>query len=205
MRKTLLLALIALSIGAQAQEIQTVFGGGGAYGGYGVLRNKFTTIDGQFANFNEIYGGVFVNHKFMLGIGGGATTNHIRVPESERFIDSEGLSYGYGQFGLMTEFVVASSKAIHVTFELMAGPGFTYQYHRYPWDNYDTNYEWRDHEFKWATVIEPGAQVELNLLRWMRFSTGVSYRKVIDSHSDYLTDSKLSGLSLNVGLKFGKF
>lgn len=46
---------------------------------------------------------------------------------------SKDLTWQYGQFGLMTEYVVGSDKAAHLVFQLFAGAGFTMQYDRYNW------------------------------------------------------------------------
>lgn len=200
--------LILLSHSSQAQDdINTVFTGGGLShsGGYGALVNKFTTIDGKFANITEIYGGWFINRKFMIGAGGGATTNRITVPDQWKAIEDEDLSYEYGQFGLVTEYVLGSNKTIHAVFHLMAGAGFTLQYIREGYNRY--YYEENDYrtDVNWFMVAEPGVQVEINLLKWMRFSPGLSYRFAQNSKFEGLSDNALSGTSVNLALKFGKF
>lgn len=200
--------LIVLSHSSWAQEeISTVFTGSGLRhsGGYGAIVNKFTTIDGKFANITEAYGGWFINRKFMIGIGGGATTNRITVPDQWKAIEDEDLSYEYGQFGLVTEYVLGSNRTIHAVFHLMTGAGFTLQYLR---ENYD-QYYYHENDFRtdvnWLMVAEPGIQVEINLFRWMRFSPGVSYRFAHNSKFEGLPDNALSGASVNLALKFGKF
>ena len=61
---TLLFAsLIVLGIGALAQdkapdEIKTIFKSTKGSGGYAVLSNKFTSIQGSFANMPEVYVGL---------------------------------------------------------------------------------------------------------------------------------------------------
>ncbi|HEY5690690.1 MAG TPA: hypothetical protein VIS49_04455 [Cyclobacteriaceae bacterium] len=64
------------------EEIHTVFKKNPvrSSGGYGAISNKFTSIGGQYANLVEMYGGWYVNHKFLLGLSGSATTNNIPVP-----------------------------------------------------------------------------------------------------------------------------
>jgi hypothetical protein len=79
------------------------------------------------------------------------------------------------------------------------------QYEPDEWHNHK-EIDWdgkRDED--WFFVVEPGVQVEVNLLKWMRFSPGVSYRSVVNSNALGLSDSKLSDISYNVTLKFGKF
>jgi hypothetical protein len=103
----------------------------------------------------------------------------------------------------MNEYVVASNKAVHVAFNLFTGAGVTFQYEREDWHE---DQDWDgDHDEDWFFVVEPGVQLEVNLFKWMRFSPGISYRAVVDSDARGLSDSKLSNISYNATLKFGKF
>jgi len=214
MKTISILALLIISalvpIGTQAQgngEIQTIFKGNSvrSSGGYGALTNKFTTINGEYANLVEIYGGWYINQRFMIGLSGGATTNDLPVPAQFSALPGEKLSYEYGQFGLATEYVLGSNKTFHVVFQLMTGAGFTVQYDRHTYrESYNRNYGVALDE-NWFFVAEPGVQIEMNVFRWMRFSPGYSYRSVYGSDSPGLRDKDLSGSSLNLTLKFGKF
>lgn len=204
---TLLVLLLWIACSPSfAQEIQTIFKSPHATGGYGAITNKFTTIRGEFANIAGIYGGVFINHRFMIGLEAAGLTNDIRVPEAYSVKPGTNMSYGYAQAGLITEYVLGSSKAVHVVFNAFVGPGCTFQYHRYHDDEYDYSHDEQDsHDENWFFVAEPGVQVELNIFRWMRFSPGVSYRFAHGSDAEGLTDNDLRDISYNVSLKFGKF
>ncbi|MBX2965680.1 MAG: hypothetical protein KF845_06000 [Cyclobacteriaceae bacterium] len=206
MKKTLILiaAVFTAALTYAQSEIQTVFNSSRVTA-YGALTNKFTSIRGDFANMTGMYGGVFINRKVMLGVGGFATTNRISVPTEFSEFPGNSLSYGYVQTGFMTEYVVRSNKAVHLVLSMFAGAGFSYQYEH--WTNPD--YDWLEiegiYDQRWSFVMEPGAQVEINLLRWMRFSPGISYRSVHNSNGRGLSDKNLSDWSYNVTLKFGKF
>ncbi len=196
-------------IRTQAQdngEIQTIFKSNPvrSSGGYGALTNKFTTINGEYANLVEIYGGWYINHRFMIGLSGGATTNDLPVPSQFSAIPGENLSYEYGQFGLATEYVLGSNRTFHLVFQLMTGAGFTLQYDR---NNYRESYSRSGVALdeNWFFVAEPGVQLEVNIFKWMRFSPGYSYRTVYGSNAPGLRDKDISGSSLNLTLKFGKF
>lgn len=188
-----------------AQEVQTLFKGRAT--GYGALSNKFTKIGGDYANIVEVYGGVYLNHKFLIGISGAASTNYLPVAPEYSVRPLDDLSYEYGQVGLVTEYVLGSNKAFHVVFHLFSGAGFTLQYDRYDWE--DNQQDWfdenEDMEENWFFVAEPGVQLEFNLFRWMRFSPGVSYRTAYGSDAKGLNDTALSDWSYNATLKFGKF
>jgi hypothetical protein len=190
---------------AGSDQIQSVFKTQrGDFGGYGALTNKFTYIDGRYANLVGVYGGWYVNHSFLVGISASALTNDLVVPLEYRAEPLENLSYMYGQVGMMTEYVVASNKSVHVAFNLFTGAGFTLQYERD--ESHDNHDHWdgkRDED--WFFVVEPGVQFEVNLFKWMRFSPGISYRTAVNSNGLGLSDSKLSDVSYNLTLKFGKF
>jgi hypothetical protein len=190
-------------------QIQTVFrSGSGSVGGFGALSNKFTKINGQYANMAELYGGVYINHRFLLGVGGAAVTNDLPVPEEFSTIPGRKLSYEYGQCGLVTEYVLGSDKAFHLVFHLFSGAGFTVQYDRKNWDEDDfhDNFNTKDKcDENWFFVAEPGVQLEINLLRWMRFSPGVTYRAAYGSDARGLSDRDISDFSYNATLKFGRF
>jgi hypothetical protein len=216
----LILALIlATPVICMAQEfpeeqvepyrIHTIFRTGKyASGGYAALSNKFTTIDGKFANMPEIYGGWFVNHKFMVGLGFAATTNNIEVPSSDRTLPEVNMSYEYGQAGLMLEYTLWSHRALHLSFQFFNGGAFTVQYQRgeyyddHYWDDYGYDNE---HDSNFFFVTEPGVKVELNVFKWMRFCPGISYRMAYGSDGIGLKDKDVSAPSMNFTLKFGKF
>jgi hypothetical protein len=190
-------------------HINTIFNNRGqkASGGYLAMTNKFTTIRGDFSNIVELYGGWYINHHFLLGISAAASTNHLPVPYQYSTSPMYNMSYEYGQAGLMTEFVIASDRVVHVSFQLFAGGGFTLQYPTYDWDDSDywNNVDNIEHDENWFYVVEPGAKIEVNIFRWLRFCPGVSYRRVHGSDGRGMSDKNLHGASVNMTLKIGKF
>lgn len=194
--------LFGTQVLAQDGSIRTIFKNKPfSSGGYGAVTNTFTRIRGDFANLSGIYGGWFINHRLMLGISGSAVTNNIRVPLQYSTDPQQQRSYEYGQFGLMAEYVIGSSKPIHLVLQGMGGAGFTLQYLRY--GSHGNGNGTSDEN--WFIVAEPGVQVEFNLFKWMRFSPGVSYRQTFGSDGRGMEDKDLSGVSFNATLKFGKF
>lgn len=193
---------------ATAQEIHTLFGNPRPSGGYAALSNKFTTIAGQRANIAEVYGGWFAKKKVLIGLGAAATTNNLEVPYEFSTDIFRKMSWQYGQFGLMTEYVFWSNRVVHFNLTLFGGAGFTVQYERTDWSDSDhAQYFSEDinHDENFFAVVEPGAQLEVNIFKWMRLSPGISYRRTFESSGIGLTDSDLSDWSYNVSLKFGKF
>src|SRR5262245_1095030 len=133
---TIALIFTSTSIFAQDGNVRTVLKRGViSSGGYGAAFNQFTTIRGKFANISGLYGGWFINHRFMIGAALASTTNNLHVPQQFSADPLRSLSYEYGQFGLMTEYVVASDKPVHLVFNLFSGAGFTLQYQRNTFHN----------------------------------------------------------------------
>jgi hypothetical protein len=208
-KTTVMAAALSLLLGksvAAQEPIKTVFKGGlKSSGGYGALTNKFTQIRGEYANMSGLYGGWFVNHKLMIGAGAWAVTSNIPVPLQYSTDPSRNKSYEYGQVGLVTEYVVGSSKPVHLVFQLFAGAGFTLQYERHNWHNNNSSFDNSISDENWFFVAEPGVQVEVNLFKWMRFSPGVSYRTSFGSDAAGLKDKDIRDISYSATLKFGKF
>jgi hypothetical protein len=193
----------------EGYHIKTIFSNNGprSSGGYIAFSNKLTAINGDYANLVEMYGGWYIGHRFLIGVGGAATTNYIPVPMEYSVNPNGRMTYEYAQAGLMTEYVIASDRAIHVAFQLFAGAGFTMQYDWHAWahDSYWNTYEDYDHNENFFAVAEPGVKVEVNVFRWLRFSPGISYRLAYGSDGIGLPDSAIEGTSVNLTLKIGKF
>lgn len=206
MKKLIILLCVISSLSAAAQEMSTLFGKGKTNGGYGAISNKFTTINGDYANITEVYGGWLVNRRFMLGLAAAGSTNNIQVPLQYSTNPTQNMTYQYGQAGLMMEYILWPKTAVHFSFQLFSGAGFTGQYQRHrsygQYDYYD-NYDVYDRNYFF--VIEPGVQLEMNLFRWMRLSPGISWRNTYGSNGMGLSDDGLSDVSYNIALKFGKF
>jgi hypothetical protein len=211
----LLCALFCVNVAAAQEsttsdgdyQIKTLFAPGKVdIGGFGAITNKFTYIDGNFANLTGFYGGVYLNHSVLIGASAAALTNDIRVPMEHSSAPLENLSYMYGQVGGFVEYVVASDKAVHLAFNVFSGAGFTLQYERDAWHDDPHEFDWDYNEDQdWFFVAEPGVTVEFNVFRWMRFSPGISYRAAFNSDGNGLGDRALSNISYNLSMKFGKF
>jgi len=204
MKKNTILTLLILTVSvcAKAQEIQTVFKPGRS-GGFGAITNKFTTINGKYANMAGVFGGWYVNSKFLIGVEAEAVTNDLPVLPQHSTAPGVDMSYAYAQFGLATEYVMWSDKIFHVGMHVFTGAGFTGQYER-AFDS-DHNHGSSELDENFFTVVEPGVFMELNLMKWMRFSPGVSYRAAFGSDAAGVSDNSLSNMSYNLTLKFGKF
>jgi hypothetical protein len=202
MKQVLLMIAVALiAIPAAAQQ-QTLFEGDFTSGGFGGPVAKATQINGTWGVMAGGAGAWYVNHSFALGLAGyGLTTN----VESSLNVDSlRYLDLGYG--GATLEYVLNSDDLVHFSVNTLIGAGAV-NYRRYPQELFEDHFD-RDENKRTGDaffVVEPGANVELNVASWMRVNVGASYRIVNGIELDGLSNSDISGPSANLMLKFGSF
>lgn len=187
-----LLSLILMAIPATAQE-QTLLGDldNIEHGGFGGPAVRFTQIDGNFGVLTGGRGGWIINHRFVLGGGGYglANPNQVTAPDATGDAVTGKLEMGYG--GGLIEYVIASNAMIHGSVELLVGAGgLTTQKHA------------DDDAF---FVIEPGANLMLNITQFFRLGAGVSYRSVHGANFGDYGDDDLTGVAWGLLLKFGSF
>jgi len=174
--------------GAFAQE-ETVLSGGIRSGGFGAPVVKFSEVNNSFAVFAGGRGGWIINSTFVIGGGGYGLSNDI-VPDetSSPFDPFRRIDMGYG--GLELEYIGMSDKLVHYSvYVLIGGGGVSYQG------------PISDGFF----VLEPAANVEVNLTRWFRINGGVGYRFVSGVELPGLTNSDLSAFAGSLTFKFGSF
>jgi hypothetical protein len=209
MKSQLLLLLFVFPVLVFAQE-ETLLSGEIHHGGFGGPVVKMTRINGEDALLVGGRGGWIINHAFVIGAGGYGLVSDVR-PKTPGFLNEDLLMLGYG--GLELEFIAASDKLVHLSFPVLIGAGAVgYRYGHFGNDmNLDFNF---DRKFDTFFVIEPGANVELNVVSFFRITAGVSYRYVtgVSAPTDPLgvlrpltSNNELRGVSWNLGLKFGSF
>ena len=183
------------------KEMKTLLGRNRAGGGYGSFTTGYTVIDDKHA---VLFGGRFSwlpSHS--LGVGMGAT-GFINEFHYESSLDMDVfLTGGYG--GIYIEPIVFPRWPVHLSFPVLLGAGGISFVSR-DGELYDNFIE----DSKAFLLIEPAAELELNLTRYFRLALGASYR--IPTQFDvglpgtYTIDvESLRSVSYTVTLKFGKF
>lgn len=213
MKKTILFlsGLILIITAASAQdgefqyykgrEIRTLLGRNHPGGGYGSFSAGYSEIDGYHA---ILFGGRFAwiaSH--CLGVGVGATgfiNEYHYEPSLDRNVFLAG---GYG--GLYIEPILGSRFPIHLSFPILFGAGGISFVSKDPEFN-DNLVE----DSKAFLLIEPSAELELNLTKFFRLAFGATYRLPtkfdVGLPGSYTLDvNTLKTLSYTVTLKFGKF
>lgn len=207
MKRTLIVICLLAGIGqvlmAQQPEYRTLFGRDGNHsnGVYGALTFNYGMIDGQDALMTGIKGGWIIDHKLTLGIAGTGFMNDLRFTDKMQN-NAVNLAGGYG--GLLIEPIIAPFSPIHITFPVIIGAGGV-AYVNYNWWNYENNQEpvvWDSDAF---FVIEPGIEIEFNIVRFMRLAVGASYRHTSNVRLNNTDGDVLRGFNGGFSLKFGKF
>ncbi len=186
MKRMLVCAIgLALASPALAQE-KTLLADGFESGGFGGPVVKFSEVANEFAVFAGGRGGWIINHTLVIGGGGYGLANDINldgIPFSGRDVD-----FGYG--GLEVEYINRSDELFHFTIYLLVGGG-----------GLTTNLTDGEAVF----VLEPAANVELNITRYFRLNLGAGYRFVTGVDAPELEDGDLSAVNGIVTFKFGAF
>lgn len=201
--------VLSLQLGAQDdnEQISTLFGdkdGHIDHGGWAGLNFGYTKINNNDTYIVGARGGWLINHRFTLGLAGNgllSDRDYLTVPLREEEVNLAG---GYG--GLFLEATIFPFSPVHISIPVIIGAGgvaYTTTYWRDDyWNDPYNNYTLDADAF---FVLEPGIELELNLIKFMRFAIGGSYRytseiSLIESDSDMLR-----GFNGHFALKFGWF
>ncbi len=210
MRPILLFSLLlALPLGAAAQEppadiqlgreTQTLLGSAVRHGGYGAPVFGVTQIGGEMVALRGTRGAWVINltedHALNLGLGSYRTASGFApgTPIVPGAVQPE-LRTSYS--GLELEYVNRTARLVHFSVQTLIGSGeVRYRDRDLPLERT------RDSYF----VVQPGANVNLNVTNWFRLTGGVLYRQVSGVTLDGTSSADLSGASSYLMLRFGRF
>jgi len=178
--------LFSVSLFAQDDEIQTLFGSGTKITGFGGPFMTFTSINGDFAHLMGGGGGVMLDDFFLGGYGERQTN----------FTYAEGNQIKLGHGGFWTGYSFFGKRAIHPCISALIGWGGITQY-----DNNTPLYD-SDNLF----VVKPTVELEMNFMKFFRLSIGANYMLVTGVNNiPGLTDSDFSSPGAFLAFKFGWF
>ena len=226
MKKTVLLfmAIIVGAIGMaqkddskSTQEYRTLFNSDKiTHGGYGAVLLNYSQIDGKDAFLAGMRGMWLINHSVGIGIGGYGFVNDLKFEQhsiggnpSEYY-----LAGGYG--GLVIEPIIGAKHPVHISVPVLIGAGGV-AYIRDYWRTYHHNpdeYSYYTEDASAYFVLQPGVELEFNMVKFLRIGLGVYYRytsninlKAWDENEGAYKDISpdLKGFSFGLSLKFGKF
>ncbi len=203
----LLAAAICLPASAQErEEMSTIFGsknGNIQHGGWGGLTFGYTQVNGKDTYLMGARGGWLINHHFTIGLAGSGF-----ISDNDYYLESYSnnpvnIAGGYG--GLFLEAIIAPNYPVHVNIPVIIGAGgITYTDQKW-WEGDDYNQPANSIDSDAFFVLEPGLEVEVNIIQFMRFAVGGSYRytsqvSLIDTEGDIMR-----GFNGYFALKFGWF
>ncbi len=184
------------------EYIKNVFENVTIEGGFGALSYRYSRIGDFDAFVNGGRGAWLLNRNFSLGIGGYSFISRSRIDVN---LDSQKFRYNGGYGGIVFEPVIFPKRLIHLTIPVLIGAGgIGYKQKENEEDSY---VEDRLAFF----VLEPGLEIELNILPFMRFCIGAYYRHTSSVSLKYNSGESIAGkdlmrnFSLGGTFKFGKF
>jgi hypothetical protein len=190
-----------------SDQIQTIFRHTDPVGWWVGPEFSYTMIEEKNAFTGGISGGIIINHNFSIGLSGSGimTSNSL----SFSGINDTAKVYLYdGWGGLKLEYRLNPMNPVNVAFPLLIGGGGAAYSTWGPNDWHNSNYQdpYND-AYAWDSyfVIEPGVVIGINLLKFMRLDTGVSYRYTSGLKLPKSDKAIMNGFSANLSLKFGKF
>ena len=207
----IIIGIVAMTYGQEekSHEMKTIFGNTDhkiTHGGYAAFSMGYTQINGQDAYTLGGRAAWIIDHNLALGIAGKGLVNSIYL---SGYWDQINPGQGYylvgGYGGFFIEPIIATNFPIHVSFPILIGGGGLalneYTWHDYQWDNNDYN----PYDYDAYFVVEPGVDIELNLVKFFRLAFGVSYRFTSNLTMNYVPKDMMNGINASITLKFGKF
>jgi len=185
----------------KSKEIKTLLGRNRTGGAYGAFTAGYTVIDDRHA---LLFGGRFgwlASHSIGIGFGATGFINEFHFEPS--LLREASLAGGYG--GIIIEPILFPRFPIHLSFPVLFGAGgISYISKEDAWN------ENMIQDSEAFLIIEPSAEIEVNLTRFCRLAMGASYRfptsfDVGLSGTPGVDAESIKGVSYTMSLKFGKF
>lgn len=169
-----------------------------SFGGYFGVNSHYTKINNTNAVLlgGEITG--IINRSFNIGLQGYGMVTTNKSNRYDENINELYIGVGYG--GVKLEPVFFYNSIVHFSIPILIGAGGVVEY---KWDNYSSYYY--EYNYDVYFLFEPGISLEVNLLNFMRLSTGASYRVTSEFDIVGMDENNLNGFNFDLSLKFGWF
>ncbi len=186
-------------------EFKTLFGDKNvSHGGYGAMTFNYSQIDGKDAILMGARGAWVIGHGFALGFAGYGFLNDYSFNQYLAGGRNVNLTGGYG--GLLLEPIIFGKFPVHVSVPILIGAGgiaYTSTWNPYPYDHH--NFDLLIEDATGYFVVEPGLELEINVVRFFRIALGGYYRYTSRIKLYETPEDVLNGWSAGITLKFGKF
>jgi hypothetical protein len=167
--------------------------------GYLQFNNRDIWIGGASA-------GILINHNFTVGVSGHAWNIKKGIVYSD-VTDTTGVYLDGGYGGLILKYTVKPESMVHVSFSILFGSGGAAYFTEKEYTRWDNGKAKTYHKMLATDIfyaIEPGWQLQLNLLKFLRLNAGVSYCYA-GSNLSYNTSNLMNNFRATIGLELGKF
>lgn len=180
------------------------------HGGWGGPTAHYTRILDQDALLVGARGGWLINHRLTIGLAGHGLVTHVGNTDYDAYLHDIGrtprhrsrFDMGYG--GLLIEPIIAYRSPIHISLPILVGAGgCAYSWDGQPETDFDPRFYTDDAQAFF--VVEPGIDLELNVIPIVRVGLGASYRYTSDLDLPGTAKDALHGLNLGVTVKVGRF
>lgn len=185
------------------KEYRTLLDQSAGNGGYGALTLGYTMIDGRNGLLMGGRGEWIIGHGLGLGFGGYGFINDPTYNVDDNLYYS--LTGGYG--GFVIEPIIMGRWPVHIALPVLLGAGgvalTSYSDEVFmQLEPYDVFLE----DASAFLVAEPGIELELNMVRWMRLAFFGSYRFTTNIVSmGSINDKAINGWSAGITFKVGSF
>ena len=181
-------------------QVKTLLGNHTKLRGFGSVDLKVGQWNDESTLLVGGHGGIILNDKFTIGLGGYGITTRSKFTGLNGQND---LYLGGGYGGLILGYSLFAKEIFHLNFPILfGGGGLDVLEDR---DNIFTNGFDNITETSGFFIVEPGAELEINIARFFRFAIGGTYRFMEGVDLSSVSNSKLDDWSTHVSFKFGKF
>ncbi|MBK6628738.1 MAG: hypothetical protein IPJ87_04645 [Flavobacteriales bacterium] len=213
----LFLAPLLIAHAAHAQQpddrpARTLLGGERPmhHGGWAAPEAAYTRMLDQDVMLVGLRAGWIIDHRFTIGLAGkGAVTDILNADYDLQLVEAghvirkpSRFRMGYG--GLLLEPVIAYRSPVHISLPILIGAGGGgYETFMPPVQDLEHQYHWDDAQAFF--VVEPGIDLEISMIRFVRIGLGVSYRYTTDLDLPATAKDALHGINAGLSLKLGRF
>ena len=210
----MLLALPTIAQNNDDAPMRTLLGGDKKlhHGGWGAVTTHHTRLLDKDALLVGARGGWLIDHRVTIGFAGHGLVTPVGNPAYDAHLIDQGevlrrkssLHMGYG--GLFIEPVIAYRSPVHISLPLIIGAGgAAYSQHRRLPNDFDPFAENDPADAQAFFVVEPGIELEINVLPLLRVGVGASYRYTSDGDLPGTAKDALHGINAGFSVKVGRF
>lgn len=155
-----------------------------------------TTVDGHLDIDTGIRGAWIINRTFAIGLAGYEFGHDgVKLDDSD---EGYGRTVQGGYGGLLLQYILGSKSVVHGVADVTVGAGGACV-------ELDGDGSSDCKGARGFFVVEPTANVELNVATFMRIAVGGGYRLVVGPKDDQIASSDLSGMVVRTTVAFGEF